>query len=82
MKPIQATACFRIGQCCLQVVFAQKPLERAQRFYRPLRAVVRPPRGNACGNRCCRFDWLLIERFRLLAEPAEALRPNRSKVSR
>jgi hypothetical protein len=82
MKPIRAAARFRIGQCRLQVVFAEKPLERAYCFYRPLRAVIGPPRGKARGNRCRSLDGLLIERFRLLAEPAEALGPDRPEVSR
>jgi hypothetical protein len=82
MKSIRAAARFRIGQCCLQVIFAQKPFERTERLNRPLRAVIRPRRGKAGGNRRRRLDWLLIERFRLLAEPAETLCPNRSEVSR
>jgi hypothetical protein len=79
MKSIQTAAGFRVGHCSLQVVFAQKPLEGAKRFYRPLSAVIGPPRGNASGNCCRGLDWLLIERFWLLAAPAEALGPNRPK---
>ena len=75
MKAIRAAACFRICQRRLQVVFAQKPFERSKCLDRPLRAVLRSPRGKACGDRCCRLDRLLVERFRLLAEPAEAFVP-------
>ncbi len=82
MKPIRAAARFRIDQCRLQVVLAQKPFERAQRRYRPLLAFISLPRGKASGNRCRRLDWLLIERFGRLAESAEALGPNRSKIPR
>ena len=82
MKPIQTAARIGIDQRCLQVVFAQKPSERAHRPRRPLRAAIRRPCSKASRNRCRRLDWLLIERFGLPAEPAEALRPNRSKVSR
>ena len=82
MEPIRTAARFGIDQRCLQVVFAQKPIECAHRPCRPLRAVVRPPRGKARGNRRRRLDGLLIERFGLLAEPAEALGPDRPEVSR
>jgi hypothetical protein len=82
MKPIEATARFRVGQLCLQVVFTEEPLKRAQRFRRPLGAVIRSRCSKASGDCRRSLDWLLIERFRFLAPPAEALGPNRSKVSR
>ena len=82
MQPIRAAARLGIDQRCPQVVFAQEPIERAHRPCRPLRAAIRPPRSKAGGNRCCRLDGLLIERFRLLAGPAEALGPDRSEASR
>ena len=64
-----------IDQRCLQVVFAQKPSERAHRPCWPLRAAIRPPRSKAGGNRCCRLDGLLIERFRLLTDLPKLLVP-------
>ena len=82
MKPIRTAARIGIDQRCLQVVFAQKPTERAHRPCRPLRAAIRPPRSKAGGNRCCRLDGLLIERFGFLADPAEALGPDRPEASR
>ena len=82
MEPIRAAARIGIDQCRLQVVFAQKPTERAHRPCRPLRAAIRPPRSKAGRNRCCRLDRLLIERFGFLAEPAEALGPDRPEASR
>ena len=82
MEPIRATARIGIDQCRLQVVFAQKPIERAHRSCRPLRAAIRPPRSKAGRNRCRGLDRLLIERFRFLAVLAEALGPDGSEASR
>jgi hypothetical protein len=82
MKPVRAATSFRISQCRLQVIFAEKPFERAQRLCRPFRAIIRPRCGNAGGNCRRRLDRLLIECFWLLAMFAEALGTDRSKVSR
>jgi hypothetical protein len=82
MEPVRATARVGIDQYCLQVVFAQEPTERTHCPCRPLRSVLRPPRSKASRNRCRRLEWLLIERFGFLAEPAEALGPDGSEISR
>ena len=81
MQSIRATARLGIDQRCLQVVFAQKPSERAHRPCWPLRSAMRPARSEAGGNRCCRLHGLLVERFRFLTGPAEALGANRSEAS-
>ena len=52
VEPIRTAARIRIDQCCLQIVFAKKPTERARRPCRPLRAIIRTPRGKARRNRC------------------------------
>jgi hypothetical protein len=82
MEPIQTAAGIGIDQCRLQIVFAQKPCERAHRPGRPLRGAIRRPRSEASRNRCRRLDRLLIERFGFPAEPAEALVPDRPEASR
>ena len=81
MEPIRAAARFGINQCCLQVVFAEKPIERAHRPCWPLCTAIRSARSKTGRDRCCRFDGLLIERFWLQAELAEAIGPDWSEAS-
>jgi hypothetical protein len=80
MEAIRTTPRIGIDQYGLQIVFTQKPAKGAHRRLRPLCVVIRAPRGKACGNRCPRLDWLLIECFRLVANPAETPGANRSEV--
>ena len=74
VEPVRAAARVGIDQCCLQIVLAQKPIERPHRARPPLCAAIHLPRRKAGGNRCCCFHRLLIEGFRILAYLAEAVR--------
>src|SRR4051794_21107531 len=82
MEAIATAAGVRIDQWGPQVVFAQEPAECAGGPCRPLHAPVRPPRGEAGGNRRGRLDRLLVECFGRLANPAEAPGADWSEASR
>ena len=81
MEPIPTTACFRINQCRLKVVFTQEPAERTHCARRPLGGAV-DARGSeaGCNRRRC-LDRLLVEGCGALPQPAEALAAYRSEVS-
>jgi len=81
MKAIRTTSRRWIDQRRLQVVFANKPIECAPCPDRPLFAAIRAPRRKARGNRRGRLDRLLIERFGMAANLAEAFRANRPEAS-
>ena len=81
MEAIRTAPRIGIDQRCLQVVFAQKPPERARCSGQPFGTLIRPPRGKARGNRCAGLDGLLIERVGLLANLAKAFGANGSEIS-
>ncbi len=82
VKPIRTTAGVGIDKCGLEVVFAEKPIECAHGARTPFGASVRAPRCDACRNRRCSLDGLLIERIRFLVDFAEAHAPDRSETAR
>ena len=82
MKPIRATARDDIDKCGLEVVFTEKPIERAHGARAPFCAVVRASCSEASRNCRCSFDRLLIERIGFLADFAEAHAPDRPEAAR
>ncbi len=82
MKAIRTTSRIGIDQCRLQIVCAEKPVERTNRPLRPFLAAIRAQCGKTRRNRRGCLDGLLIERVRFAANPAEAFGADRSEIPR
>jgi hypothetical protein len=73
MKTIHAGACGRIHQRNLEVILAQKPIERRHCGSRPVRLFIHAHRGEAGRDRCGGLDRLLVERLRRSVTMTEAI---------
>src|ERR1700704_3555282 len=80
MQAVPAPASDRVIERQLQIIIAQKPVERRPGFAAPATVTGNPVRLQARRDSAGGFDRLLIEASLFATLPIKALRPDRYKV--